>query len=200
MKPRSLLVIAPLVTLAAACGAGQVHAVSAVGKQRVIAPAGMTGQAGTTGRSGTTTTGACSTRALSLRLGAAGHAAGSLYVPIVFTNTSSTTCTLTGYPGVSFVAPKTGGQVGSAATRNSHLGVHTVTLASGGHAAAMLQVANHLNYPPKTCAATAVSGLRVYPPGQKSAAYVPFKSADTECSGQVHQLSVQAVLRGSTGE
>ena len=41
-----------------------------------------------------------------------GAAAGSNYVPIDFTNTSGSACTLDGYPGVSFVRGPSGGQLG----------------------------------------------------------------------------------------
>ncbi|MBV9870748.1 MAG: DUF4232 domain-containing protein, partial [Frankiaceae bacterium] len=46
---------------------------------------------------------ACQSGALSLSLGQSQGAAGSTYVPVVLTNTGAKTCTLRGYPGVSFV-------------------------------------------------------------------------------------------------
>ena len=142
----------------------------------------------------------CTVSQLSLRLGTAGHAAGSTYQPIVFTNTGTTACTLRGYPGVSYVAPKSGAQVGAAATRDAAVAVRTITLAAGGHAAALLQLVNYLNYPATSCAAKAVSGLRVYPPGSKAAAYVAFAHSREACSSNVQQLSVRAVVRGRTGQ
>jgi hypothetical protein len=142
----------------------------------------------------------CTVSQLSLRLGQAGHAAGSTYQPIVFTNAGTTACTLRGYPGVSYVAPKTGAQVGAAASRDSAVTVRTITLAAGGHAAALLQLVNYLNYPASSCSAKTVSGLRVYPPGSTAAAYVAFAHNRKACSTTVRQLSVRAVVKGRTGQ
>ncbi|HET6818851.1 MAG TPA: DUF4232 domain-containing protein [Mycobacteriales bacterium] len=148
----------------------------------------------------TTTPTRCTVDRLSLRLGAAGHAAGSTYRPIVFTNTGTTACTLRGYPGVSYVAPRTGAQVGAAASRDTAIKVQTVTLAPGGHAASLVQFVNYLNYPASSCAAKPVSGLRVYPPGSTAAVYLGFAHVTKACSSHVHQLSVRAVLKGRTGQ
>ena len=62
----------------------------------------------------------CATSALkvALAVGARARAAGSIYYPIDLTNTSGSTCTLFGYPGVSFVTGPSGTQIGRAATRN----------------------------------------------------------------------------------
>src|SRR5580704_15227375 len=51
---------------------------------------------------GSTVTTGCSSSALSAHVDLAqgGAAAGSTYVPIDFTNTSGSTCTMDGYPGV----------------------------------------------------------------------------------------------------
>src|SRR5690242_8428019 len=64
-------------------------------------------------------TATCRTSGLRVRLGSRQGTAGSFYAPLVFTNTGSTSCTLRGYPGVAYVAPRTGQQVGAAATRNT---------------------------------------------------------------------------------
>jgi hypothetical protein len=142
----------------------------------------------------------CAVSQLSVRLGRAGHAAGSTYQPIVFTNKSSAACTLTGYPGVSYVAPKTGAQVGAAASRDAANTPHPVSLAAGGHAASLLQLANPSNYPAASCTAKSVSGLRVYPPGSKAAAYIAFAHTRKACSSDVQQLTVRAVLKGRSGQ
>jgi hypothetical protein len=142
----------------------------------------------------------CPLSRLAVRLGPAGHAAGSTYRPIVFTNTGTTACSLTGYPGVSYVAPKTGRQVGAAADRDRTGKVNTVTLAPGRRAAALLQLVNPFNYPASDCTAKTVSGLRVYPPGSTGAAYVAFAHRTKVCSTKVRQLSVRAVVRGRTGQ
>lgn len=142
----------------------------------------------------------CMTGGLSLRLGRPGSAAGSHYQPIVFTNRTHATCTLTGYPGVSFVAPGTGRQVGTAATRNAQHAVIQIALSPGGSASALLQIVNRANYPSDHCNARGVSGFRVYPPGNTAAAYVPFRGGTHRaCSSQVEQLAVDAVVAGVTG-
>ena len=142
----------------------------------------------------------CTVSHLSLKLGQPGHAAGSTYQPIVFTNTGAASCTLSGYPGVSYVAPSSGAQVGAAATRDQGVAPHTVTLAPGGHAASLLQLADYINYPASSCAAKPVSGLRVYPPGSKSAAYIAFAHTRKACSSNVQQLTVRAVIKGRSGQ
>jgi Protein of unknown function (DUF4232) len=144
--------------------------------------------------------GMCHTAGLSVHLGAGQGTAGHTVEPIVFTNTTTTTCTLFGYPGVSFVAPNTGHQVGKAATRNPQHAPMTVTLAPNASASALLQITDEGNYSPSSCQKTAVSGLRVYPPNNTSAAYVPFSSPTTACSTQVNQLQVEATVLGTTGQ
>ena len=54
---------------------------------------------------------ACATSALKVTVpkGQGNAAAGSSYYPIQFTNASGTSCTLYGYPGVSFVTAPDGG-------------------------------------------------------------------------------------------
>jgi len=148
----------------------------------------------------TSAPGRCRASHLSVRLGPAGHAAGSTYRPIVFTNSGGTTCTLRGYPGVAYVAPTSGRQIGAAASRDDAVRIRTVTLAPGAHAASLLRLVNPFNYPAGDCAAKTVSGLRVYPPGSTTAVYVAFAHHRKACSTKVHQLSVRVVLRGKTGE
>ncbi len=185
------LTISALAVLAAGCG-GQAAAHSSA------PPAGHSARLISVASDNSTSR--CTVGQLSVRLGRAGHAAGSTYQPIVFTNTGSSSCTLTGYPGVSYVAPKSGSQVGAAASRDAANSPHTVTLASGGHAAALLQLANYINYPASSCQAKPVSGLRVYPPGSKSAAYIAFAHNRKACSSNVQQLTVRAVLKGQSGQ
>jgi hypothetical protein len=106
------------------------------------------------------------------------------------------TCTLTGFPGVSFVTGSAGTQVGEPAGRNgSSRGLET--LMPGGSVTALFQQANPENYPPGTCKPVTVLGLRIYPPGQRSAAFVTLPTGSTACSTTSqnggNQSSVQAV-------
>jgi hypothetical protein len=135
-----------------------------------------------------------------VRLGNGGGAAGTAYRPIVFTNRGTSTCALRGYPGVSFVAPATGRQVGSPASRNPQQPVTSILVAPASSASALLGIANYQNFPPKQCLSHPVSGVRIYPPGNTAAAYVPFTTASAACSTQVGQLNVVAVVHGSTGQ
>ena len=188
--------LSTVAVLATACGApAAVHAgrPRPATQPRAIAPVRLAAV------SADSTATRCTLGDLAVRLGPAGHAAGSTYRPIVFTNTSGSACTLTGYPGVSYVAPKSGRQVGAAAARDRAMRTRTVRLAPGGHAAALLQLVDYLNYPAANCAAKTVSGLRVYPPGSRTAAYVPFAHKRKACSSQVPQLSVRTVVRGRSG-
>ena len=135
-----------------------------------------------------------------MRLGKGGAAAGTAYQAIVFTNHGSSNCGLRGYPGVTFVAPDHGRQVGSAAWRNPQHPVTTIVIGPDSSASALLGIATYQNYPPKLCLSHPVSGLRIYPPGNTAAAYVPFATASAACSTQVELLNVSAVLTGSTGQ
>lgn len=210
MRPAAALAL-PALLLAAACGGEQLHASTLHPAAKPAAPASHRPAAVHPGASTTvrtvsnhhrrrrSTTSVCSTAGLSVTLGQPGSAAGSRYQPIVFTNTTETSCTLTGYPGVSFVAPGTGRQVGAAAARNAQHAVVTVTLLPGASASALLQIVDYANYPAAGCSATPVSGLRVYPPGNTAAAYIPFDSPQNACSSQADQLAVDTVIPAATG-
>src|SRR3954453_7177819 len=175
------LVSLGLVAVAAACGGGTTQLATKQAAPK--APAGTVAAAGSA-----STPGRCTTGNLSVRLGAAGGAAGSVYESLLFTNKGSATCTLDGNPGVSFVAPTTGKQVGAAASRNSQHASRLVTLAPGATASAVIQVANEANFPASTCRPATVSGLRVYPPGATTAKYVAFKTQQKACSTNVNQM------------
>jgi len=143
----------------------------------------------------------CRTADLGLSLGGSDGAAGSSYTPIRFTNHGAAACTLHGYPGVSFVAGDAGTQVGPAASEDpGGMSVTTVTIAPGAVASAVLQTTQYLNYPAVTCRATAVRGLRIYPPGNTAAGFLSLPAGTMACAG-TRILSVQPVQagNGSTG-
>jgi len=118
-----------------------------------------------------------------------GAAAGSVYVPIDFTNTTGSTCTLFGYPGVSFVTSPSGSELGRAATRVQPTAT-LVTLAPGGVAHAILRVAQAGNYSPSACVPVTAHWLRIYPPNQFTAIYARYTVA--ACSARLpHQLGSQ---------
>jgi Protein of unknown function (DUF4232) len=136
----------------------------------------------------------CATSGLTASLGRGGAAAGSTYYPIEFTNTSGATCSLYGYPGVSFVTAS-GAQVGAAATEDPVYPRRLVTLAAGATAHAELQVTVAQNYPAGDCTPVTVHRLKVYPPGQTSALYISLTT--TACAKtSVNILTVQTVQPG----
>jgi hypothetical protein len=124
-------------------------------------------------------------------------AAGSSYYPIQFTNASGTSCTLYGYPGVSFVTAPGGGQIGPAATRNPTAARQLVTLSPGQTVHAELQVVDAENYPPSGCGLVTAHWLKIYPPNQTAPAYAGFTAQ--ACSKPQHILSVATVQPGAAG-
>jgi len=143
----------------------------------------------------------CTTSGLKVKVDTSqgGAAAGSTYVPINFTNTTSSTCTLFGYPGVSFVTSVPGSQLGRAAKRNRTDPATTVTLAPGAVAHATLQVAQAENYDPAECQPVTAHWLRIYPPNQFGAIYTKYTAQ--VCSARLpsklgSQLGIYVVRPG----
>jgi Protein of unknown function (DUF4232) len=128
------------------------------------------------------------------RLRDLGPARGSAFQ---FSNTSSSPCTLYGYPGVSFVGAVGGSQIGAAATRNSALPAKLISLSPGQTVHATLQVVDAMNYPSGDCRPVTAHWLKIYPPNQTAPIYVSF-TAQT-CSKPKTILSVQTVQTGSSG-
>ena len=140
----------------------------------------------------------CNTSTLSLNLASkqGSGAAGSTYVPIDFTNTSGAACSLSGYPGVSFVNGLGGSQIGAAATRAPNASSVTVTLAAHGTAHAWLQVVEAGNFPASTCQPVTANWLKVYPPGNTAASYIGH-SFPACSSKKVTVLTVMPVRSGA---
>ncbi len=120
----------------------------------------------------------CSTSQLAASLGSGNGAAGTIYYNLELHNASSVTCFVQGYPGVSFVAGSNGHQVGAPATRAAGA-TPQVVLAPQRSALASLAVVDAANYG-IPCQLTPVLGLRVYPPNQTAALFVPH--ADQACA------------------
>ena len=193
MNTRAVLGVGVVaMALAAGCG-GQ----SLSSSRSPTTPGSTTPSPSATAAPTATATATCQTQDLELSLGQGEGAAGSVYEPLRFTNKGTSACTLYGYPGVSFVTEGSGDQIGSPASRNPQHPAATVILAAGATAEAVLRVVDHGNYGAEQCKATTVSGLRVYPPGNKAAAYLPFRDPVTACSTDVTQLSVEAVAKAT---
>ena len=90
----------------------------------------------------------CPTSALRATLGAAQGTAGSAYQVIVLANVSAKTCTLYGYPGVSFVSGVGGSQIGKDAARDRTAAPKVVTLAPGQRGSFALRVVDAAALPP----------------------------------------------------
>jgi hypothetical protein len=135
--------------------------------------------------------GPCATSQLKVAQENPSVGAGQYYSTLVFTNTSGTACTLTGFPGVSYVAAD-GVQSGPAAVRSGGQAT-TVTLNPGGTADSVLHDSNGISgYSPQQCDLTPVQGLRIYPPNQKAALFLPWKTS--HCAGMgIHPLTIGPV-------
>jgi Protein of unknown function (DUF4232) len=181
---RCLLI--PLVALAVAgCGESSPQSTSTQAK-KAKAPSG--------GGSSTEMTQACSTSSLEvwLGLGEGGAAAGSTYYPLELTNISNRRCRLFGFPGVSAVS---GGQLGSAAQRNRSRPAYHVTLVPGATAHTVVQITDVANFPSGKCKPAEATSLRIYPPGQFTAAEIPFNFRGCSAKGPIF-LSVEPVQPG----
>ncbi|HXL95271.1 MAG TPA: DUF4232 domain-containing protein [Streptosporangiaceae bacterium] len=140
----------------------------------------------------------CATADLSIKLGASQGTAGSIYVPIVFTNTGTDSCTLYGYPGVSLAGGSPLAQIGAAAARSTTTPASLITLAPGAAANALLQYTEAGNYSPSTCTPTPATSLVIYPPGQTVSASVAYNT--TGCGAtSIDILHVGVVTAGSGG-
>lgn len=139
---------------------------------------------------------ACVTSALSASLGQGNGAAGSTIIPLEFRNTSSSACTLFGYPGVSFVTGPGGSQIGNSASEDSATPRQPITLAAGATAHALLQVAVAQNYPPSRCHLAKAHWLKIFPPGETAPLYLKFNS-DTCTAKSIRVLAVQTVQPGA---
>ncbi|WP_037075432.1 DUF4232 domain-containing protein [Pseudonocardia spinosispora] len=137
----------------------------------------------------------CHSAMLALSLGRGGGAAGSVYQSLRFTNVSGKTCTLQGFPGVSYVTGDNGTQVGEPAVRVGTKG-DVVTVAPGATASVELGMVNVGNYDAAVCKPTPVKGLRVYPPNETASLFIP--SPGTGCAGTPpgQQLKVTTMKAG----
>jgi hypothetical protein len=118
----------------------------------------------------------CLASVLRASLGPSEGAAGTIYQTVVLTNASSATCSLYGYPGVSFVTSIGGSQIGAPASRNPLRSPLLVTLRPGQSADTRVGVAQAADYPRRTCQPLAASWLKIYPPGDYGAVYLKYKA------------------------
>lgn len=189
-----------LALLAAACGSKTVPSAGGGASAPTAAPSGVASSPAAvpsskaSGVPTAATTGCASSKLkVTVDTSQSGAAAGSTYVPIDFTNTSGDSCTLFGYPGVSFVSSPSGGELGKPATRNAGASAITVTLAPGGVAHATLQVAEAGNYSSSACTPVTAHWLRIFPPNQLTAVYARYTVQ--ACSARLpHKLGSQLAV------
>jgi hypothetical protein len=195
---KNALLAVPLLAagvLAAACSssststAASATASSGAASATASATGAASASAGATG-SGAAASGtpACTSADLKVSLGGgAGAGMSQNHVGLQFTNVGSASCTVYGYPGVSWVAGADGHQVGAAAKReaNNSGTEKLVTLAPGALASAPIDIGDAAVIPASQCKPVPVRGLRIYPPGEKAALFLSLPTASGgygECS------------------
>lgn len=152
---------------------GHSRLIAATGVLTVLASVGTVTAGDATGSP--TATPSCRAAQLQIwRADPGSGAAGSVYYELEFSNVSSSTCTLHGYPGVSAVTDS-GQQLGSAAARDPQFPPTTVTLAPGATAHAALRIADVSVYPAASCEPVTAKALKIYAPDQAKATVLPFR-------------------------
>jgi hypothetical protein len=129
-------------------------------------------------------------------VGTGNGAAGTIYYPLEFTNTSSSACTIFGYPGVAFVSSPGGSLVGAPAGRVSGNPPSLVTVEPGASAQATLAVSDVLISNNCMGYQVQVNWLQVYPPGQYTPLFGPLSRQG--CADQsLVTMHVDTVTSGS---
>ncbi|MGP4019999.1 DUF4232 domain-containing protein [Saccharopolyspora sp. 5N708] len=187
-----------------ACSPGGSNAQAPAGQAPVAQESASTGAASglmaqsNTGQEAGSDNGLCKAGDLQLSFGRGGAAAGTAYRPLIFTNVSGQQCVIQGFPGVSYVGGEDGHQVGPAAYRNGEKGA-AVTLGPGEQASAVIGFVTVENYPAEVCRPEPVKGLRIYPPQETAAMFIPFDYAENGCANEQlpgNQLTVQTIQAG----
>jgi hypothetical protein len=113
-----------------------------------------------------------------------------VYGRIVLRNTSTTTCWVKGYGGLSYVGGGNGTQIGAAADRTPSPTPRTV-LAPGEKVRSAIAETSTGPYSKSECRPTDVDGFRVYVPDETHSIYVPHPT--TGCTNpKVHLLEHKA--------
>jgi hypothetical protein len=123
-------------------------------------------------------------------LGKANATAGTTFFPLKFVNTSKSSCTLRGYPGVSAVN-KSGNQIGNPAQRTGGK-VRTVTVKPGKQQSSSVGIVDTGNFSPATCKPVTASGLKVFPPNAATSVIIK-KKFSTCSSTKATSLKVKPV-------
>jgi hypothetical protein len=135
-------------------------------------PSGPAAGGSSTASQGADSGGKCTATQAKVTLGQADGAAGHLMQELVFSNSSDQTCTITGYPGVSFVTAADGSQINDAAVRESGVAQTTVKLASKASARARVSMVNTGVFDEAACKPVQAAGFRVYLPDDTASTFV----------------------------
>jgi hypothetical protein len=130
-----------------------------------------------------------------VNVGAVQGAAGTLYYPLEFTNTSNHTCRTWGWPGVSAADDNTR-QLGDAAQRLTLYTPHWVNIAAGATAHALLSY-GEAEVSTSGCKPTNASLIKVYAPNQRTADYGFFSLPACTVKGSHVYLRVAAIQPGT---
>jgi hypothetical protein len=137
----------------------------------------------------------CRASGLGVELAAESVAPGYRRWRLVLSAEGPEPCTITGYPGVSYLDAG-GAPVGAPATREP-APVETVTLAPGATASALIDDRPSAAVAPGACGTpVAVTALRVYVPDDTEPVPVPVPLSGDACPADVGQLSVRPVQAG----
>jgi hypothetical protein len=176
---------------ASASGSASGSAAGATG-----APSAPAASAPAAAGTGASSVAACTATDLKGSTGSGGGGTpGSYYSFIDLTNTSATSCTLYGYPGVSLTSAS-GAQIGAAATRSTTPAAQLVTLAPGATANAELRMTDPTVYPTSQCQQTTPAYLKIYPPDQTQPVQVPF-TGTTCANSSIKMLAISVVTPGT---
>jgi hypothetical protein len=117
---------------------------------------------------------------------------------VVLANVSGKTCTLYGYPGVSFVSGVGGSQIGKAAARDRTSAPAIVTVAPGQRASFAVRIVHTGALPASDCSPVTAHWLKIFPPENTAALYLGYTAQ--VCSGSaVSFLATRAVTNGISG-
>jgi hypothetical protein len=137
----------------------------------------------------------CTIDDLKVTLGPAEGAAGSTFLPVRLTNSSSRPGRTGGFGGVSLVISPRSEPVGAPADRVQQGTAKPIVLKPGGRAEATLRITEAGSFSAAKCRPTPTQGLRVYPPNETHAAYVPHRA--TACASKtVHLLELRPYQAG----
>ncbi len=131
----------------------------------------------------------CTTSSLAISLAQGSAGAGHVSAPLVFKNTSTATCAMSGYPGVD--GGNANHTLSESALNANGSGLSTVTLQPGQSASATLVAVNVPSGAQTSCGNFSV--FYVTPPNTK--AYVKIPTTMPSCPG----LTVYPVVSGTAG-